>query len=190
MGHGMAGSATKLTYDDFALLPDDGQRHELIDGEHHVTPSPGRRHQTISMSLARLIATFLHTERLGRIYHAPFDVHLTPHDVVEPDLLYVSREREAILTEANVQGAPDLAIEILSPFSRNVDELRKRDLYERSGVREYWIVDPEAEAVKVFRRGAEGGFGRPELLTLRLDDRLTTPLMPGLELPLGEVFAE
>ena len=179
-----------LTYEDLLALPEDGMRHELIDGEHLVSPSPGRRHQAISMNLARLIASFLHAQRLGRVYAAPFDVLFSPRDVVEPDLLYVSAEREAVVGEANVQGAPDLAIEILSPSSRRVDELRKRDLYERAGVTEYWIVDPEAEAVKVFRRGEGEGYGRPLLLGRHLDDVLTTPLLPGLELPLAEIFAD
>ena len=186
----MPSGAVKLTYEDLLALPDDGMRHELIDGEHLVSPSPGRRHQAISMNLARILASFLHTQRLGHVYHAPFDVLFSRYDVVEPDLLYVSAEREAVLTEANVQGAPDLAIEILSPSSRRVDELRKRDLYERHGVSEYWIVDPDAEAVKGFRRGDREAYERPQLLTRHDGDVLTTPLLPGLELPLGEIFAD
>jgi Uma2 family endonuclease len=165
-------------------------RHELIAGEHLVSPSPGRRHQAISMNLSRLLASFLHETRLGRVYAAPFDVVFTPHDVVEPDLLYVGAERHAVVGEANVQAAPDLAIEILSPSSRKVDELRKRDLYERQGVREYWIVDPVAETLKVFRRGADEAYGRPQLLTLHDQDVLATPLLPGLGLALAEIFAD
>ena len=190
MGPGMAGSATKLTYEDFALFPDDGRRHELIDGEHFVTPSPATRHQAIARNLTGLLFSFLRGSGIGTIFPAPFDVVLSPHDVVEPDLLFVSTARRGIVTQANVQGAPDLVIEILSSSSRRQDEILKRDLYDRAGVAEYWIVDPEAEAVKVFRRDAEGGFGRPDLLILRHGDRLTTPLIPGLEVPLGDLFAE
>ena len=121
-------------------------------------------------------------------FQLPLDVVLSPRDVVVPDLLFVSAERASILTEANVQAAPDLAIEILSPSSRRSDELRKRDLYERHGVREYWIVDPEAESVKVFRRGDAGRYTRPLLLTRHDADTLTTPLLPGLQLPLDGIF--
>jgi Uma2 family endonuclease len=190
MAGGMANNAARLTYDDLVRFPDDGKRHELIGGEHFVTPSPGLRHQAISMNLSFLLSSFLRQRPLGKVFHAPFDVVLTPHDVVEPDLLYVSAERREILTAPNVQGAPDLAIEILSPSSRRQDELLKRDLYERTGVAEYWIVDPEAETVKVFRRAAEGRFGRSRLRSRRAGDVLTTPLLPGLEVPLGEVFAD
>ena len=186
----MPTETVKLTYEDLLAMPDDGLRHELIDGEHLVSPSPSPRHQAISMNLARLTASFLHVQRLGRVYAAPLDVVFSRHDVVEPDLLYVSAERQAILTDTNVSAAPDLAIEILSPSSRRVDELRKRGLYERQGVSEYWIVDPEAETVKVFRRGEAGAYGRPELLARHDGDVLATPLLPGLELPLAEIFAD
>ena len=190
MGPDMAGSATKLTYDDFVRFPDDGKRHELIDGEHFVTPSPNRRHQWVLQNLYRSLDLVVRERGLGRVFLAPFDVVLTPVDVVEPDLLYISAERSDILTAANVQGAPDLVVEVLSPSGRRQDEVLKRDLYERGGVSEYWIVDPEAETVKVFRRGERGRFDRPLLLTLRDADAVSTPLLPGLEVPLAAVFEE
>jgi Uma2 family endonuclease len=180
----------KLDWDDFVLFPDDGKRHELIDGVHYVTASPNLRHQTISMNLIHLLGTFVRQQRTGKLFHAPFDVVLSRHDIVEPDLLYVSAARAGdVLTAANVQGPPDLAVEILSPGTRRRDELLKRDLFERAGVSEYWLVDPEAETVKVFRRDAQG-YGRAELLSQRDGDVLRTPLLPGLELPLAEIFAE
>jgi Uma2 family endonuclease len=182
--------AAKLTYDDFALFPEDGKRHELIDGEHHVTPSPNLRHQVISRNIFQALAAIAHQQQLGQVFYAPLDVVLTPYDVVEPDLMYVSAGRSEILTRANVQGAPDLVAEILSPSTRRQDELLKRDLYERGGVSEYWIVDPDAETVKVLRRGDGPSFRRPLLLTRRDGDALTTPLLPGLELPLASVFAD
>jgi Uma2 family endonuclease len=194
MASGMSGSATKLTYEDFVLFPDDGKRHELIDGEHFVTPSPNRRHQTVLVNLTGILLPIVRKRRLGHLYFAPFDVVFTRHDVVEPDLLFISAARSAVLTDANVQGAPDLVVEVLSPSSRRQDEVLKRDLYERGGVAEYWIVDPEAETVKVFRL-AEGEaevsrFARPLLLTLREGDALATPLLPGLEIPLSAVFED
>jgi Uma2 family endonuclease len=190
MATGMPSPTAKLTYDDFALFPDDGRRHELIDGEHHVTPAPNLRHQVISRNLFRALDAMAHQERRGQVFYAPLDVVLTRHDVVEPDLIYVSAGRREILTSPNVQGAPDLVVEILSPSSRRQDELLKRDLYEGSGVAEYWIVDPDAETVKVLRRGDGPLFARPLLLTRRDGDTLTTPLLPGLELPLAAVFAD
>src|SRR3954463_5130174 len=93
----------KLTYDDFLLFPDDGKRHELIDGEHFVTPSPNTRHQAISGNLYGLLWTWLRGRGLGRLFHAPFDVVFSNFDVVEPDLLYVSKGRESqVLTTAHV----------------------------------------------------------------------------------------
>ena len=120
----------KLTYDDFLLFPDDGQRHELIDGEHYVTPSPNIRHQEISGRLYLLIGTWLNSRRLGKIFYAPLDVRFSMFDVVEPDLLYVSNERAAdLLTGQCVMGSPDLVVEIGSPSTRQRDETIKRRLY-------------------------------------------------------------
>ena len=109
----------KLTYDDFLLFPDDGKRHELIDGEHYVTPSPNLRHQEISGRLYLLIGTWLQDHPVGRIFYAPLDVLFSRFDVVEPDLLYVSNERvPALLSGQYVTGAPDLVVEIASPGTR------------------------------------------------------------------------
>ena len=114
-----ASSGVKLTYDDLLLLPDDGLRHELIDGEHNVTPSPNVRHQILSGNLHALIRARLDANPVGRVLYAPFDEVFTKFDVVEPDLLYLSRSREeVVLTPANAQGAPELVIEIGSPSTR------------------------------------------------------------------------
>ena len=183
-----AGPGLKLNYDDFVLFPDDGKRHELIDGEHYVTPSPNLKHQKVSGNLHLLIGVWLEDHPIGQIFYAPFDVVFSRYDVVEPDLLYVSNARSAeVLTPANVKGAPDLVIEIGSPSTRKRDETIKRHLYERSGVSEYWVVDPEVDLVRVYRRDAEG-FGRVLELSADAGDILTTPLLPGLALPLARVF--
>jgi Uma2 family endonuclease len=184
----MTGPGVKLTYDDFVLFPDDGRRHELINGEHYVTPSPNRKHQKISGNLFLLIGTWLEEHPIGQIYYAPFDVVFSMFDVVEPDLLYMSNERAAqVLTDANVKGAPEIVIEIGSKGTRKRDETIKRRLYERSGVSEYWVVDPEIDVVRVYRRGA-AGFERPLELRADAGDTLTTPLLPSLSLPLSRVF--
>jgi len=184
-----ASPGLKLTYDDFVLFPDDGKRHELIDGEHYVTPSPNMRHQQISMNLVLLIGNWLEQQPRGRLFHAPFDVVFSKYDVVEPDLLYVSNERSTVLTAPNVQGAPDLVIEIGSPGTRKRDETIKRNLYGRSGVTEYWFVDPDIDVIRVYRPSGEA-FGRPIELSREAGDLLTTKLLPGLELPLGRIFRE
>jgi len=184
----MKPAGVKLTYDDFLLFPDDGMRHELIDGEHYVTPSPNTKHQTVSMTLAVLIGGWLERNPIGRIYHAPFDVVFSRFDVVEPDLLYLSNDRAAdVLTPQHVRGAPDLVIEIGSPGTRARDETKKRALYERTGVTEYWFVDPEIDVVRIYRRSGER-FTRPVELSRETNDVLTTSLLPGLELPLARLF--
>ena len=185
-----AASGIKLTYDDFVLFPDDGKRHELIDGEHYVTPSPNLRHQEILASLHLVIGSWLETHRVGRVYFAPLDVVFSHFDIVEPDLLYMSNARAAeVSTPKHVRGAPELVVEIGSPSTRRRDTTIKRQLYERAGVTEYWIVDPGAEVVRVYRREGKG-FGRPTELSREAGNVLTTPLLPGLDLPLARIFRE
>jgi Uma2 family endonuclease len=181
-------SGVKLTYDDFVLFPDDGLRHELIDGEHYVTPSPNARHQDLVVRLTLRIGNWVEQNQSGKLYVAPFDVVFSEIDVVEPDLLYMSKARaNAILTQANVQGAPELVVEIGSPSTRRRDETVKLSLYERTGVSEYWVVDPELDVVRIYRREGER-FARPQELSTEAGDVLTTPLLPGFELPLVDIF--
>jgi Uma2 family endonuclease len=185
-----ADPGVKLTYDDFVLFPDDGQRHELIDGEHYVTPSPNIRHQQISGDLHGFLWTHLEADPVGRVLTAPSDVVFSHFDVVEPDLLYISNETAArVLTPQNVRGTPDLVVEIGSPGTRKRDETIKRRLYERSGVTEYWFVDPEVDVVRIYRN--EGGRFQPVVeLSRESGDVLTTPLLPGFELVLTRLFRE
>jgi Uma2 family endonuclease len=180
----------KLTYDDFVLFPDDGKRHELIDGEHYVTAAPNTKHQQVSMELGFLIRSWLEGHPVGRLFAAPFDIVLSHFDVVEPDLIYLSHERAAeILTSLHLRGAPELVVEIGSPSTRQRDETIKRHLYERKGVSEYWFVDPELDVVRVYRREGER-FTRPMELSREAGDMLTTPLLAGLSLPLERIFRE
>jgi Uma2 family endonuclease len=180
--------ATRLTYDDFLLFPDDGRRHEIIDGEHFVTPSPNTRHQALVGRLYFEVELFLRQHSgAGRIFMAPLDVVLTRWDVVEPDLIFIAGDQADILTDKNVQGAPALVIEIMSKGTRKTDEQVKRRLFARGGVREYWLIDPELDIVKVFRRHPDGSF--PRVAELALEQTLTTPLLPGLVIQLGDLFA-
>ncbi|HVZ22016.1 MAG TPA: Uma2 family endonuclease [Vicinamibacterales bacterium] len=113
-----AAAGMKLTYDDFVLFPDDGKRHELIDGEHFATPSPNVRHQTIIGALHLLIANHLEAHPTGRVFLSPLDVIFTEFDVVEPDLLYVSHARDEALSGTHVRGVPELVIEVASESTR------------------------------------------------------------------------
>ena len=176
----------KLTYEDFLSFPDDGRRHELIDGDHYVTPSPSERHQRVSMELTLALGNYLKAAGTGRVYYAPFDVVMSDHDVVEPDLLVVLNDQLDVLTEKHVRGAPAIVVEILSPGTRRRDETLKRQLYARTGVREYWMVDPDARRIVVCRsasREADATFVADS------DDVLTSSLLPGFELPLKALFA-
>jgi len=177
----------QFTYEDFLLFPDDGKRHELIDGDHYVSPSPRTNHQIVSWNLVVLLDRFLASHPLGKMFCAPLDVVLSDLDVVEPDLFYVSSARSEIITDDNIQGAPDLVVEILSPSSRKTDEIVKRKLYERHGILEYWIVDPELSMVKVYRL-VSGRYVRVAELSHEAGDCLTSEQFPGLSLPLAGIF--
>jgi Uma2 family endonuclease len=180
---------TRLTYDDFLLFPADGRRHELIDGDHYVTPSPNTRHQRL---VRRLLAAFEDYLRehpdAGEPFIAPFDVVFSHFDVVEPDLLFVAADQHHIVTEQHVRGAPALVVEILSPGTRRVDEKVKYRLFDRAGVGEYWLVDPELDLVKVYRRAFDGTFPRVAELAADAGDVLTTPLLPGCSIALATLF--
>lgn len=180
-------SHVKFTYEDYLLFPDDGKRHELIEGDHYVTPAPKTKHQRISANLLERLHHHIKKNRLGQLFAAPTDVVLSALDVVQPDLVFIGAARASIITEANINGSPDLVIEILSETTRKTDEIIKRKLYERYGVKEYWIVDPELETVKVYRL-IEQRYDRVAELRHETNDGLTTPLLPDLHLPLGEVF--
>lgn len=180
-------SATKLTYDDYVLIPDDGLRHEIIEGEHYVSSSPFFRHQRILLKLSYLLQQYLEAQPVGQIVFAPFDVLLSEFNVLVPDLIYLSNEHSHLLTSKNLHGAPDLVVEILSPSTRSRDKRLKRDVYERTGVTEYWVVDPDHDVVEVYRKSSAGGsFSDP--VRVEQTGSLTTPLLPGLELPIKKVF--
>jgi len=177
----------KFTYEDFLLFPDDGKRHELLDGDHYMSPSPRTNHQVIVSNLDRTVGAWVDKKSLGSLFVAPYDVVLSDLDVVEPDLVYVSAARAAIITDDNIHGAPDLVVEILSPSSRKTDEVIKRKTYERHGILEYWIVDPELSTVKVHRL-VSGRYVRVAELSHEAGDCLTSDQFPGLSLPLADIF--
>jgi Uma2 family endonuclease len=144
----MARNRGKLTYDDYAAIPEDRQRHEIIDGEHWVNPAPTTRHQRVLLRLARRLAGQFETTDAGEVFVSPIDVQLSEHDIVQPDLVVILAARASIITETRILGVPDLVIEVLSPATSRHDRERKKPLYERAGVPEYWIVDPDARVLE------------------------------------------
>jgi Uma2 family endonuclease len=174
----------KFTYEDYRNAPED-KRYELLDGDLVMTPAPGERHQSVSALLTSRLFQFVTENRLGRVYAAPFDVVLSNTDVVQPDLLFVSNERADVVTAANVQGAPDLVVEILSPSSVERDRTLKRRLYARHGVSEYWIVDTDARTATVLLL-QDGEF--EAAATYGEGETLISPMLPGLALNVVELF--
>ena len=173
----------KLTYEDYASLPDD-ERCELIDGELIPMPSPKKIHQRLILDLSWILRR-LEEMGLGELFIAPFDVILSRFNVVQPDLIFVSSARAHIITEDNIRGAPDLLVEILSPSTAGYDRTTKRNLYARHGVPEYWLVDPYAKTITVLLLGANG---YDTYAVFGEGDILTSPTLPGFALNLSELF--
>lgn len=179
----------KWTYDDLVRLPYDGKRHEIIDGQHFVMSSPYPIHQAVLGRLYLAIGNFLTARpEAGQVFVGPLDVVLTMFDVVAPDLLVVASGQADILTDRHVRGAPALVVEILSTSTRRRDERVKRALYEREGVREYWIVDTDRRLVAVHRRTADGALCRVENAAAADGDAIATPLLPGFTLRAADLF--
>lgn len=170
-------STFKFTYEDYRNAPED-KRYELLDGDLAVTPAPGEAHQRASRNLTILLGQWAKLAGTGHVYAVPFDVMLTETDVVQPDLLFVSNEREHIITEENVQGAPDLVVEVLSPSTAERDRTFKRSLYAKHGVKEFWLVDTAAKTVTVLLREDQrfalaGAYGVGQNLTSATLNNLT-----------------
>ena len=148
--------ANKLTYRHYVCFPDDGQRHEVIDGDHYVNPAPTTYHQSV---LQRILVQLFNSVELagyGRVFPAPTDVHLSEYDIVQPDIVVISKANLPMITPAKVKGVPDLLIEVVSPSSVKNDHDLKRQLYQRVGVGEYWIVELDEQFVMQLVLGDEG----------------------------------
>ena len=174
----------KFTYDDYLNTPED-KRYELLDGDLVALSSPEEFHQRVSILLGTKLVQFAVENHLGRVYHAPFDVVLSDLNVAQPDLIFVSNERADIITPANIQGAPDLVVEILSPSTATRDKTIKRSLYARHGITEYWMVDLTEKTITVLRLG-EHGF--EDVDTYSEGETLTSPTLQGFTLNLDEIF--
>ena len=175
------------TYEDYLAFPEDGKRYEIIEGDCYMSPAPRTKHQSTSVNLLTFLAVYLRRTKVGKAFTAPTDVVFSDTNVVQPDLLVVLAARASIITDKNIQGAPDIVIEIISETSRKTDEITKKKLYERYGVLEYWIVDPELALVKIYRL-TDGRYGRAEERAEERGETVTTVLLPGLEISLTELF--
>jgi Uma2 family endonuclease len=176
---------TRLTYDEFRQLPDDGKRYELIHGEVHVSPSPNVKHQRTQSNLFMSLGPYINTHRLGWLLLAPLDVALALDTAVQPDLLFISAARADIILDNYIAGAPDLVVEILSPSTAAHDRATKLGLYAEAGVRWVWFLDSEARTVETLK--LEGGKYYYDSV-LSGNQILTSPLFPGWQLSLHELF--
>jgi len=176
---------TKLTFEQFRQLPEDGKRYELIHGEVYVTPAPITRHQFALQNLSGSLWPHVIKNHLGEVLTAPLDVRLGEDTVVEPDLIFVSEARAGIIQENWIEGAPDLVVEILSPSTAAHDRATKLRIYAEAGVPEVWFLDPKAKTVEVLKLQ-----GKKYLIeaTFAGDLVLVSDLFPGWQLPLSELF--
>lgn len=176
----------KLTVEDYWSLPEDGRRYEILEGMLEVTPSPDFTHQNVSGNLFSALSRYLDAHPIGKLIAAPMDVILAPDIVVQPDLLFILRDRIPDIVRDRIWGAPDLVIEILSPGTAMRDRVTKAQLYARYGVREYWIVDPVRQQVLRHVRAA-GAYAAGVAAEAGQD--VTSDLFPGLQLPVDRVFS-
>ncbi len=174
-------------YDDYLNIPEDGKRYEIIDGELYLLPTPNLDHQSILGNLFGAIASFREEQKYGKIFLSPLDVVFSNINIIQPDLIFVSKENFGILTPENIRGTPDLVIEILSPKTEIRDRTIKFNAYSKFGVLEYWMVHEEKETVEVWRHNSN------QLVfhaLLEKTETLATPLLPGLEISLEKIFRQ
>ncbi len=180
----MVTSTSRLTYEDYANAPGD-ERYELIDGELIIVPGPNMPHQDSQRDLGFYMVGFVKRNDLGKVYYSDTDVVLSDTDVVKPDLIFVSKEREHVITYANIQGAPDLVVEIFSPSTFRRDWNEKRELYAKHGVREYLVMDPSNKIV--WRLGLKDGALEIEQ-TCYEDDTIESSVLEGFSVAVNDVF--
>ena len=173
----------KLSYREYIGFPADGRRHEVIDGEHVVNPAPDTYHQTLSRRIQFQLYTQIERPGLGVVFDAPTDLQLSDFDIVQPDLIIVLRDKRTIITPTKIKGVPDLIVEILSPSSSHQDRVLKKELYRKSAVPEYWVVDPEDHAVEQFVLGNE-----EYSLLGRHSDEIAVQSLDQIRVNLGEVW--
>lgn len=179
-------STPPLTVEDYRILPETGPRYQLVQGSLHMAPAPNRYHHHISRNIGFMILKWMEAGGGGELYQALFDVYLDEVNVFQPDLIYVRLENTHILTDAGAEGAPDLVVEILSPKTRQLDIGPKKKVFAMHGVKELWIVDPEARTIGQFDLQTE--VEKPSKQHLE-NDTLTSETLPGLQVDCAKVFA-
>jgi Uma2 family endonuclease len=175
----------KLNYQDFCALPDDGRRYEILDGDLYMSPSPATLHQRVVGRLLVLLSEHVRQMNLGEVFVAPYDVLLDEQNIVEPDLIYVANANVSIITEKNIQGAPDLLVEIVSPSTIERDTRDKRNLYARCAVPNYWIIDPRRTSV-IELRHVDKAYGA--VAELSGDATWTPVIFPQLQIKLQDLW--
>ena len=181
------GQQVRLTYQDYLNLPESAERCELIDGEYYIMSGPSEEHQDAVGNIYSELRIFVRRDRLGKVLIAPFDVILSPHDVFQPDVMFVSNERLHLRTGDDIRGAPDLVVEVLSPSTAHQDRVVKRERYAMFGVQEYWIVDTESMSVEVMsaRDGVLENVG-----IYREGEKMRSSLLSGFQMDVSSIFAE
>ena len=177
--------APLLTIEDYKVLPETGPHYQLINGTLHMSPAPTRFHQHVSLNLTNIVYNWINSSGSGFIYNAPFDVYLDEFNVFQPDLVYVSPKNLHILTDAGVEGAPDLIVEILSPSTRKIDLGPKKKIFAKYGVKEFWAVDPNSRQVQKFE--LEKSVDSPSD-SYDENDTLESAILPGLKIDLNKIF--
>src|SRR6266700_1953925 len=176
--------STKFTYEDLEAIPPDRNRYEIVDGELIVTAAPIPLHQKIVLNLGSRLLEHVRKHRLGEIYVAPLVIVFTSSTVLEPDLIFISRNRLHIVGEKNLTGPPDLVVEVLSESTARLDRDVKPKQYALYGVPEFWLIDPNGKTVEIFRL-REGAYELAARLSYK--DTLESPLFPGLRLPVSSL---
>jgi Uma2 family endonuclease len=180
-----AESDRKLTYADLLRLPDDGLRHELIDGKHYVSPSPAPLHQRVSKRLFRALDDYFTSTGAGEVFYAPIDVVLSPHDVLVPDIVVAGAD--TVVSNRAIESPPVLVIEIVSPFSGRRDRRLKFRRYGQLGVPQYWIVDPLRQTIECFALEG-GGYSRAAVGGAGGADPLTSDAFPSLAIDVARLW--
>ncbi len=175
----------RQTYKDYLQLPSDDFHHQLIEGEIVMTPAPKVIHQMVKSNLQKHLLQFVENKQLGLVLDAPCDVYFDEHNVVQPDLFFISRNRLSIVAEDVVKGAPDLIVEVLSPASAYYDLVEKKALYARAGVKEYWIVDPKWHWIEVYWNH-EGSFQLQQ--RAEKEGVVQSRLLPDFQVSLARIF--
>jgi len=179
----VSGTISKLDYSHYVCFPNDGQRHEIIEGEHYVNPAPSTYHQTVSRRIQFALYTLIELKQLGQVFNAPVDVQLGNHNIVQPDIVVILADHQQMITPTKIKGIPDLIVEILSPSTMEHDQVLKRHMYEAAGVPEFWIVDPFEHCVSQLILNLNG---RYELATHA--QRIAVSILPNVLVDLTQVW--